>query len=100
MVKLHCRELYRSSLSLLRQKKFIEYLVKWRGYGPEFCEWYGEDLLDDVVELMLEYELRTNSHLERIDYLKKLAAGKDDIARNDGEVFAFSRRGRGRPKSF
>jgi len=48
---------------------------------------------------MFEYELRTNSHPERIDYLKKLAAGKDDIARNDGEVFAFSRRGRGRPKS-
>src|SRR6266536_5394212 len=98
MVKLHCRELYRSSLSLLRQKKLIEYLVKWRGYGPEFCEWYGEDLLDDVVELILKYEFRINSYLECIDYLKKLAARKDDIARNDGKVSIFLCRGRGRPK--
>src|SRR6266498_4797761 len=99
MVKLHCRELYRSSLSLLRQKKFIEYLVKWRGYGPEFCEWYGEDLFNDAVDLMLEYELRSNpDDAERINYLKKLAAGKENTARDNGEVFTSSRRGRGRPK--
>jgi len=39
---------------------------------------------------MFEYELRTNSHPERIDYLKKLIAGKDNIARNDGEIFISS----------
>jgi len=35
----------------IKGKKLIEYLVKWRGYGPEFCEWYGEDLLDDDDEV-------------------------------------------------
>jgi len=47
---------------------------------------------------MFEYEFRANSHPERIHYLKKLIAEKDDIACNDGEVFIFSRRNRGRPK--
>jgi len=38
------RDDYLSSIEKLidrrygRNKKFIEYLVKWRGYGPEFCE--------------------------------------------------------------
>ena len=45
---------------------------------------------------MLKYELRTNSHPERINYLKKLITKKDDIARNNDEVSASSRRGRGR----
>jgi hypothetical protein len=35
-----------------RDKKIIEYLVKWKGYGPEFNEWYGEDLLDNAIDLM------------------------------------------------
>ena len=39
-----------------RGKKIIEYLIKWTGYGLEFNEWYGEDLFDNAVELMLEYE--------------------------------------------
>jgi hypothetical protein len=57
-----------------RGKKIIEYLVKWTGYGPEFNEWYGEDLLDNAVELMLEYETRQNNDPERIDYLDPQAA--------------------------
>jgi hypothetical protein len=57
-----------------RGKEIIEYLVKWTGYGPEFNEWYGEDLLDSAVELMLEYEVRQNSDPERINYLRELLA--------------------------
>ena len=68
------------------------------GYDFKFYEWYGEDLLNDIIKLILEYEFRTNSYPERIDYLKKLTTEKDDIARNDGEVSISSRRDRGRPK--
>jgi hypothetical protein len=57
-----------------RGKEIIEYLVKWTGYGPEFNEWYGEDLLDSAVELMLEYEIRKNDDPERIEYLRKQLA--------------------------
>ncbi len=81
-----------------KDKKLIEYLIKQRGYGPEFGEQYDEDLLNDIVKLILKYEFRTNSHLERIDYLKKLTVGKDDIAYNDDKIFIFSRYNRGRPK--
>ena len=54
-----------------RGKKIIEYLVKWTGYGSEFNEWYGEDLLDNAVELMLEYEIRQGNDPERVEYLRK-----------------------------
>jgi hypothetical protein len=38
-------------------KKMIkEYLVEWKGYGPEYSEWYGEDLLGDAKSLISEYE--------------------------------------------
>jgi transposase InsO family protein len=60
-----------------RGEKIIEYLVKWEGYGPEFNEWYGEDLLGNAVELMLEYERRQNNDPERIDYLRKQLAGEN-----------------------
>ena len=33
-----------------------EYLVRWKGYGPEWDEWYGEDLLDNAMELVQAYE--------------------------------------------
>ncbi len=49
---------------------------------------------------MFKYELRINSHPERINYLKKLIIEKDDIARNDGKIFISSRHDRGRPKNF
>src|SRR5450755_636517 len=55
-----------------RGKKIIEYLVKWKGYGPEHNQWYGEDLLDSAVEYMLEYEFRKNDDLSRIFYLRAL----------------------------
>ena len=57
-------------------KKIIEYLVKWTNYESEFNEWYKEDLLDNTVELMLEYELHQNSDIEWIEYLWKLLAEK------------------------
>ena len=68
-----------------RGKKIIEYLVKWTGYGPEFNEWYGEDLLDNAVESMLEYELRQNSDTERIEYLRKLLAEKEKAVAKETE---------------
>jgi hypothetical protein len=52
-------------------KKILEYLVKWEGYGPEFNEWYGEDLLDNSIGLMLDYEERCDNDLERISYLRE-----------------------------
>ena len=36
-----------------------EYLVRWKGYGPEWDEWYGEDLLDNAMELVKMYENET-----------------------------------------
>ncbi|SLM34970.1 reverse partial [Lasallia pustulata] len=33
-----------------------EYLVHWKGYGPEHDEWYGKDLVDGCLETILVYE--------------------------------------------
>ena len=31
-------------------KQLTEYLVRWKGWGPEWDLWYGEDLLEDAKE--------------------------------------------------
>lgn len=33
--------------------------MRWRGYGRAYDEWYGVDLLQDVSELIEDYERRT-----------------------------------------
>ncbi len=34
-----------------RGKPIIEYLLRWKGWGPEWDMWYAEDLLDDAKDL-------------------------------------------------
>lgn len=33
-----------------------EYLIRWKGYGPEFDKWYNVKRLDQAPELVKEYE--------------------------------------------
>lgn len=35
-----------------------EYLVRWKEYKSEYDEWYDEDLLDNAVELIQDYEVK------------------------------------------
>ena len=84
--------------------------LKWLlGYGLDFNEWYGEDLLNSVIDLILKYELRKDSNFERIAYFRKLNADKDAIdaftSNNDGftpniNVSLLVKRGPGRLKDF
>ena len=34
----------------------IEYLIRWKGYGPEFDQWYNVKHLGDAAELVQDYE--------------------------------------------
>lgn len=45
------------------RKTVIEYLVRWKGYGSEFDQWYGLDLLDNATGLIDDYE---SNHLTPI----------------------------------
>ena len=36
--------------------EIVEYLVQWRGYGPEFDTWYNVKALDNCMDLVHEYE--------------------------------------------
>jgi hypothetical protein len=38
------------------RKKKTEYLVRWKGYGPEWDSWYTEDELPNAKEAMTDYE--------------------------------------------
>lgn len=33
-----------------------QYLVRWKGYGPEWDEWYGEDELSNAKELVEDFD--------------------------------------------
>lgn len=33
-----------------------EYLVRWKGYGPEWDRWYNIKDLDNAAELVQQYE--------------------------------------------
>jgi hypothetical protein len=39
-----------------RGKKNVEYLIRWKGYGPEYDQWYHTDNLDSCKELIEAYE--------------------------------------------
>jgi hypothetical protein len=42
-----------------------EYLVRWKGYGAEWDDWYGEDLLDNATDLVKEYEAKNPTFKKR-----------------------------------
>ena len=44
-------------ITIRRGKRQEEYLVRWKGYGPEFDQWYHVDTLDNCKELVRDYEL-------------------------------------------
>ena len=39
----------------------VQYLVRWKGYGPEFDRWYNKDNLDDAREVVEDYEAKACS---------------------------------------
>jgi len=40
-----------------------QYLVRWRGYGPEFDQWYRVQDLEGCNELIEEYEARIHNRI-------------------------------------
>jgi hypothetical protein len=86
-----------------RGKQIVEYLVKWKGYGHECNEWYGEDILNSAVETMLDYELQKNNDPERIEMLRQKVKENEaaEIAAKEGAPVPMpeqpAKRKRGRP---
>jgi len=39
----------------------VQYLVRWKGFGPEYNEWNDEESLEGCSELVKDYELRTGN---------------------------------------
>jgi hypothetical protein len=39
-----------------RGKPQVEYLVRWKGFGPAYDQWYPVNLLDKAAELVRDYE--------------------------------------------
>ncbi|KAF6240570.1 hypothetical protein HO173_001240 [Letharia columbiana] len=35
----------------------VEYLARWKGYGPEYDQWYNVKQLGDAPELVKDYEI-------------------------------------------
>jgi len=88
------------------RKTIKEFLIRWKGYGPEFDEWYGEDLLENAKELVQEYEQATKDNPE--DTTSQEEAGKcgrgrprksDMMPQNETQPQdQTQKRGRGRPR--
>jgi len=44
-----------------RESLIREYLVRWKEYESEYDEWYDENLLDNALELIQNYEVKRKS---------------------------------------
>jgi hypothetical protein len=76
-----------------RGKPITEYKVRWKGYGIEFDEWYGEDLLQNAQEMIREYEEKNiMSHTTRAIQQNDITDKTEPIPHTD------MKRRRGRPK--
>ncbi len=54
-----------------------KYLVKWKEYESEYNEWYDEDLLDNAIELIQDYDVK---HLKLKSKKKQLNAAADALS--------------------
>ena len=39
----------------------VQYIVRWKGFGPEYDEWKEEEELEGCAELVKEYEFSTGN---------------------------------------
>ena len=47
------------------RKKKTEFLVRWKGYGPEWDSWYADDDLPNARQVIADYEAsRKESSME------------------------------------
>jgi hypothetical protein len=46
----------RISRTTRKRKSKTEYLIRFKGFGPEFDEWKDEDEMDNCADLVQEYE--------------------------------------------
>src|SRR5277367_5055949 len=44
-----------------RNEHRVQYLVRWKGFGPEYDEWKDEESLEGCSELVKEYEFNTGN---------------------------------------
>ena len=59
-----------------RGKTMTEYLVRWKGYGPQHNKWYGEDLLEGCLETLINFE-SAKGNAEAVDRLQTRLAALD-----------------------
>ncbi|SLM36777.1 reverse partial [Lasallia pustulata] len=59
-----------------RGKTMTEYLIRWKGYGPQHDEWYGEDLLEGCLETLIDFE-SAKGNAEAVDRLQTRLAALD-----------------------
>ena len=76
-----------------------EYLLRWKGYGPEFNRWYNLKDLQDALKLVDEYEEKAR----RIGPSKRRSKGTLDLPLRGSTPPAAStsappKRPRGRPR--
>jgi hypothetical protein len=56
----------------VRRKEVTEYLLRWKGYGPEFDSWYAKEDLDNAADLVKNYEERHAGKQQRTRRRNKL----------------------------
>jgi transcription antitermination factor NusG len=66
-----------------RRRNRLEYLVRWKGWSPEYDEWKTVDQLENARQMMRDYDQESRSLVEEVNQVRSY---REDVLTAPGRV--------------